>query len=74
MRIDREEQRRLVQALRLTGLTDEELRQVGRELYWRAEQFGTGTRAVVNDELRRRRMQTVPLGTGGDVDYGGDGG
>lgn len=70
MRVGREERRRLVQAGRLVRLSDEELRQVGRELYWRAEQFSSATRAVVNDELRRRRMQTVPLGTGGDVDYG----
>lgn len=74
MRVDREERRRLMQARRLAEMGNEELRQVGRELYWRAEQFSSGTRAVVNDELRRRRLQTVPLGTGGDVDYGGDGG
>ena len=71
MLTDREEQRRLCQMEYLRMLTDEELYQVGRELYWRAEQFTSKTRMVVNDELRRRRLPEVPVSTGGDLDYGG---
>jgi hypothetical protein len=68
---DREERRRLAQAERLQDLSDEELRQVGRELYWRAEQFTSRTRQVVNDELRRRHLPIVEVASGGDLDYGG---
>lgn len=69
---DREERRRLAQAERLRCLSDEELRQVGRELYWRGEQFTSRVRMVVNDELRRRKMQQVEVSTGGELDYGSD--
>jgi hypothetical protein len=70
MNVDRDERRRLCQVERLRGLDDREVWEVARELYWRAEQFDSRTRMVVNDELRRRRMPEVPVATGGDIDYG----
>lgn len=68
--LPREERSRLAQALELRKLSNEEMYQIGRELYWRAEQFDSRTRMIINDELRRRRMGEVPLSTGGDLDYG----
>jgi hypothetical protein len=70
VKLDRAERRRLVQADRLRAVGDDELWQVARELYWRAEQFASEIRMIVNDELRRRRMPEVPVSSGGDVDYG----
>ncbi len=69
--LEREERRRQAQARWLRDLDDEELYQIARELYWRAEQFTSRVRMVVNDELRRRRMSEVPVSSGGELDYGG---
>jgi hypothetical protein len=69
--LDRDERRRLAQMEFLGTLDEEELYQVGRELYWRAEQFTSRVRMVVNDEMRRRGMAEVPVSGGGELDYGG---
>lgn len=69
MRYDKKERRRLVQAERLAKLSDDELHEVGRELYWRAEQFGPEIRQIVNDELRKRGMQTVSASADEDLGY-----
>lgn len=68
--LPREERSRLAQSLELRGMTDNEVWEIARELYWRAEQFDSRTRMIVNDELRRRRLPEVPVSTGGDLDYG----
>lgn len=47
----------------LAGMTDDELLAVARELEARAEQFDAGTRLLVNDELRKRKMPLLGFGT-----------
>lgn len=69
--LPREERSRLAQSRELRGMSDDEVWEVARELYWRAEQFDSRTRMIVNDELRHRRLPEVPVSTGGDLDYGG---
>jgi len=66
----RDERRRRWQASQLSGMSDAEVREVGRELFWRPEHFGPAVRQVVNDELRRRGMQPVPASSGEELDYG----
>lgn len=72
VRLPREERRRITQADRLRAMSDIELWEVARELYWRAEQFPSEIRMIVNDELRHRRMPELSVSTGGDLDYGSD--
>lgn len=47
----------------LEVMTDDELKAVAHELETRAEQFDAGTRQLVNDELRKRRMPTLGFGS-----------
>lgn len=68
--LPRDERSRLAQSHELRRMTDDEVWEIARELYWRAEQFDSRTRMIVNDELRRRHMPEVPVSTGGDLDYG----
>jgi hypothetical protein len=69
-RTTREERRYQIQVERLRHLTDDQVHDVGVELFNRLEQFSPTVRQIVNDELRRRKMQTVPSFTGDEVDYG----
>lgn len=43
--------------------TDTELLAIAADLEARAEQFDSATRQLVNDELRRRKMPTIGVGT-----------
>lgn len=47
----------------LKGHTDTELLAIAADLEARAEQFDSATRQLVNDELRRRKMPTIGVGT-----------
>jgi hypothetical protein len=46
----------------LEVMTDAELTATAHELETRAEQFDAGTRMLVNDELRKRRMPLLGFG------------
>jgi hypothetical protein len=43
--------------------TNEELLAIAAEMEARAEQFDSGARQVMNDELRRRKLPTIGFGT-----------
>jgi hypothetical protein len=47
----------------LRSHTDEELLAIAADLQERAECFDAGTRLLVNDELRRRKLPTIGVGT-----------
>jgi hypothetical protein len=47
----------------LRDMTDDELLTVADELHHRAEMFEAGTRLLVNDELRRRKLPLIGYGT-----------
>ena len=42
--------------------TDEELLMLAREMEVRAEQFDSGARQLMNDELRRRKLPIIGYG------------
>jgi hypothetical protein len=47
----------------LRGHTDEEIQAIAHEMYERAEQFSPEARSLLNDELRRRKLPIVEIGT-----------
>lgn len=47
----------------LRGHSDEELLAIAHEMEMRAEQFNSEARALMNDELRRRRLPLLGTGT-----------
>lgn len=46
----------------LKNHTDEELLIIAQEMHERAEEFNSEARQLLNDELRRRKMQVVGYG------------
>lgn len=47
----------------LRGHTDEELMVLAREMEARSEQFDSGARQLLNDELRRRKLPLISFGS-----------
>lgn len=47
----------------LRGHTDAELLAIAADMEARAEQFDSGTRQLLNDELRRRKLPIIGFGT-----------
>ena len=43
--------------------TDDELLAIAAEMEARAEQFDAGARQLMNDELRRRKLPVIGVGT-----------
>jgi hypothetical protein len=43
--------------------TDEEIQAIAQEMFERAEQFNAEARMLLNDELRRRKLPIVEIGT-----------